>query len=497
MDRTKYLRNIPKVDEVLESKAVKPLLSRYPRWLVVDVIQNILETYRLKILSSDTSASAAENTPLGLSTAILEERIASYLKPHLRGVINATGVILHTNLGRSPLSRDALSNLQTVAASYSNLEFDTIQGERGNRHDHLIPLLTKLTGAEYGLIVNNNAAAVLLALNTFASGREVVISRGELIEIGGSFRIPDVMKASGAQLVEVGTTNKTYLEDYHRAINENTALILKVHTSNYRILGFTAEVSLSELAALAHENKIPLMNDLGSGSFLDLSRYGLTKEPTVREAVDHGADVVTFSGDKLLGGPQAGILLGKKDFVARMEKNPLMRALRVDKLTLSALEATLIAYLDEDRARDTLPTLKMLTQSTDEIEKKATSIADRIKSDIPSFLQVEIKEDSSQVGGGALPLENLPTWVVAITPLTMTVNQLEQKMRESDPPIIARINNEQILMDPRTIDERGHSASSTRALPRQLTPSFAPSILIAGANCQLNSGMKLSALSIA
>lgn len=453
MDRTKYLRDIPKVDAVLDSPETKPLLSRYPRWLVVDAIQNILETYRLKILSSDTSASAAENTPLGLSTSLIEERIASYLKPHLRRVINATGVILHTNLGRSPLSRDALANLQNVSSSYSNLEFDTIQGERGNRHDHLVPLLTKLTSAESGLIVNNNAAAVLLALNTLASGREVIISRGELIEIGGSFRIPDVMKASGARLVEVGTTNKTYLDDYHRAINENTALILKVHTSNYRIVGFSAEVSLSDLAALSHENKIPLMNDLGSGSFLDLSRYGLTKEPTIKDSIDHGADLVTFSGDKLLGGPQSGIVLGKEDLVTRMGKNPLMRALRVDKLTLSALEATLIAYLDEDRARDAIPTLKMLTQSTDEIEKKAIAIADRIKSDIPSFLQVEIKEDSSQVGGGALPLENLPTRVVAITPLTMSVNQLEQKMRESDPPIIARISNDQILIDPRTLDE--------------------------------------------
>ncbi|MCX5886593.1 MAG: L-seryl-tRNA(Sec) selenium transferase [Proteobacteria bacterium] len=453
MDRTKYLRNIPKVDEVLENKEVKPLLSRYPRWLVVDAIQNILETYRLKILSSDTSASAAENTPLDLSTALIEERIASYLKPHLRKVINATGVILHTNLGRSPLSRDALSNLREVASSYSNLEFDTLRGERGNRHDHLIPLLTKLTGAEYGLIVNNNAAAVFLALHTLASGREVVISRGELIEIGGSFRIPDVMKASGAKLVEVGTTNKTYLEDYQRVMSEHTALILKVHTSNYRILGFTAEVTLSELVALGKPQNIPLMNDLGSGSFFDLSRYGLTKEPTVRDAIQSGADVVTFSGDKLLGGPQAGIILGRKDLLTAMEKNPLMRALRVDKLTLSALESTLIACLDENRARDAIPTLRMLSLQAEEIEKMAFSLADLIRKDLSSFLQIEVKRSSSQVGGGALPLEDLPTWVVAITPLTMSVNQLEQKMRESDPPVIARISNDQILIDPRTLDE--------------------------------------------
>ena len=453
MDRTKYLRNIPKVDEVLENKEVKPLLSRYPRWLVVDAVQHIIESYRSKVLSSDVPDPALVRTSLDLSTSAIEARIACYLRPHLRKVINATGVILHTNLGRSPLSRDALSNLREVASSYSNLEFDTLRGERGNRHDHLIPLLTKLTGAEYGLIVNNNAAAVFLALHTLASGREVVISRGELIEIGGSFRIPDVMKASGAKLVEVGTTNKTYPEDYQRVMSEHTALILKVHTSNYRILGFTAEVTLPELAALGKAKNIPLMNDLGSGSFFDLSRFGLTKEPTVRDAIQSGADIVTFSGDKLLGGPQAGIILGRKDLLTAMEKNPLMRALRVDKLTLSALESTLIACLDENRARDAIPTLRMLSLQAEEIEKMALSLADLIRKDLSSFLQIEVKRSSSQVGGGALPLEDLPTWVVAITPLTMTVNQLEQKMRESDPPIIARISNEQILMDPRTIDE--------------------------------------------
>jgi len=385
MDRKKFLRNIPKMDEVLEDKKVKPLLSRYPRWLVVDAIQNIFDTYRSRILSSDFVISSPENTSFDISTSAIEERITSYFKPDLRRVINATGVILHTNLGRSPLSRDALANLLTVASSYSNLEFDILRGERGKRHDHLVPLLTKLTEAEYGLVVNNNAAAVLLALNTLASGREVIISRGELIEIGGSFRIPDVMTASGARLVEVGTTNKTYLEDYHRAINENTALILKVHTSNYRIVGFSADVSMSELAALGKENKIPVMNDLGSGCFLDLSRFGLTKEPTVKESLRNGTDLVTFSGDKLLGGPQSGIVLGKKDLISRMEKNPLMRALRVDKLTLSALEATLISYLDEDRARTALPTLKMLTQSEDAIKKKATALANPIKKNLSSF----------------------------------------------------------------------------------------------------------------
>jgi L-seryl-tRNA(Ser) seleniumtransferase len=453
MDKSKYLRSIPKVDEILEREEVRPLLSRYPRWLVVDAIKEILESYRFKVLSADTAGSALEKTAIDISTVVIEERLAFYLRPHLRKVINATGVILHTNLGRSPLPQEALVNLQEVASSYSNLEFDISRGERGNRHSHLIPLLTKLTGSESGLVVNNNAAAVLLALNTLASGREVIISRGELIEIGGSFRIPDVMRASGATLVEVGTTNKTHLEDYHRAINENTALILKVHTSNYRIVGFTSEVSLSELVALGKENKIPIMNDLGSGCLLDLSRYGLLKEPTIREAIQQDTDVVTFSGDKLLGGPQAGIILGKKDFLTRMEKNPLMRAFRVDKLTLSALEATLTIYLDDERAKDMIPTLKMLTQPGGEIEKKAIAISDLIKKDLSPFLQAEVKKDSSQVGGGALPLVDLPTWVVALTPLTITVNQLEQQMRELHPPIISRISNNQILMDARTIDE--------------------------------------------
>jgi L-seryl-tRNA(Ser) seleniumtransferase len=420
---------------------------------VVEVIKEILDNYRSMILSANPADPVSKKITVDLSASAIEKRLFFYLKPHLKRVINATGVILHTNLGRSLLSHEALVNLEEIASHYSNLEFDVQSGERGNRHSHLTPLLTKLTGAEYGLIVNNNAAAVLLALHTLAFGREVIISRGELIEIGGSFRIPEVMKASGTKLVEVGTTNKTHRDDYHKAINENTALILKVHTSNYRIVGFTSEVSLSELVSLGRENKIPVMNDLGSGCLLDLSRYGLSKEPTVSEAVQIGADVVTFSGDKLLGGPQAGIILGKKNVLLSMEKNPLLRALRVDKLTLAALEATLLLYLDEDKTKDKVPTLRMLTLSLEEIERKAKTLAALIKKELSSFLKVEIQKDSSQVGGGALPLVELPTWVVALTPLKTPVNQLEEQMRGSDPPIISRISNDQIIIDPRTIDE--------------------------------------------
>lgn len=454
-ERKKYfLRKIPKVDEVLLSEEIKSLLSRYPRFLVVEAIQKIINSYRSFILSPETDQNLLKETNINLSAEAVEKNILSLFKPNLKRVINASGVILHTNLGRAPLSRDSLSHLIEVSSSYSNLEFDLERGVRGKRHEHLQPILTRLTGAESALIVNNNAAAVLLVLNTLAAGKEVVISRGELIEIGGSFRIPEVMRASGAKLVEVGTTNKTYLEDYCRAKNENTALLLKVHTSNYRIQGFTAEVSLAELVRYGKENELPVMYDIGSGCFLDLSLYSLQKEPTVKDAIDTGVDIVTFSGDKLLGGPQAGIIVGKKDYILKMEKNPLLRALRVDKLTLSALEATLIAYLDEKGIKDKLPVMKILTQPLDKIRRKAKRIHNFIKNELSSFLKSEVKKENSQVGGGALPLQELPTWVVALTPLTISLNQFEEKLRKSDPPIIGRISNGKIILDPRTIDDR-------------------------------------------
>jgi L-seryl-tRNA(Ser) seleniumtransferase len=326
-------------------------------------------------------------------------------------------------------------------------------GERGSRYEHVEDLLCRISGAESGLAVNNNAGAVLLALNSLAEGKEVIVSRGQLVEIGGSFRIPDVMKKSGARLVEVGTTNRTHLGDYEQAVTENTALLLKVHTSNYRILGFTAEVSLKELAELGRAKGLPVMEDLGSGCFIDLAPYGIEHEPTVQEALQAGVDVVTFSGDKLLGGPQAGIILGKKRFIDLIKKNPLNRALRIDKLTLAGLESTLRVYLDPDRVVKVLPALGMLTCPLEELEKRARRFQRRLARELSSGAEMTIREESSQVGGGALPLQTLPTRVVAIRPLGISAASLEERLRRNRPPVIARVKEEEVLLDLRTVAE--------------------------------------------
>ncbi|RMF85612.1 MAG: L-seryl-tRNA(Sec) selenium transferase, partial [Nitrospinota bacterium] len=351
------------------------------------------------------------------------------------------------------LSREALENLWDIAGSYSNLEYDLSAGRRGSRYAPVVELLCRLTGAESALVVNNNAAAVFLALQTLAQGREVIVSRGQLIEIGGSFRIPDIMRSSGAILREVGTTNKTHPSDYRAAINEQTALLLKVHTSNYRIVGFTEEVSLEELVRIGQEYQIPVMEDLGSGNFLDFSRYGLTPEPTVQEVVQTGVDVVTFSGDKLLGGPQAGIIVGKKVYIDQIRTNPLNRALRIDKMTIAALEATLRLYLEEETVVQKNPTLRMLTMSLSEIHKRAEQLRQRLVEVKGPEESIEICDDSSQVGGGAMPLQVLPTRVVAISSSRYSAGELEEKFRAHTPPVIGRIQHDRFLLDVRTIQE--------------------------------------------
>ncbi len=383
--------------------------------------------------------------------ALMEIEIMRITRPHLRPVINATGVVLHTNLGRAPLGKEVLRNICLVAQGYANLEFDLQSGERGSRDTHVEEILTKISGAEAALVVNNNAAAVLLALNTLAEGKEVVVSRGELVEIGGSFRIPDVMKKSGAILKEVGTTNRTHLHDYAQALNDKTALLLKVHTSNFRILGFTAEVSLNDLVKLGRNKGLPVMQDLGSGCFLDLSQYGLPQEPAVPEVLRAGVDLVTFSGDKLLGGPQAGIILGQKKYIDLIKKNPLNRAVRIDKLTLAGLEATLRTYLNPEKVIAQIPVLKMLTYSELELKKRAIRLKRTIARELSSLCQVQIKKENSPVGGGALPLHHLPTWVIALRPLKISASEMEKRLREQEPPIIARIQEEEILLRLRTI----------------------------------------------
>jgi L-seryl-tRNA(Ser) seleniumtransferase len=373
-------------------------------------------------------------------------------EPSLRPVINATGVVVHTNLGRSPLSKKAIERIVEVSRGYSNLEYDIQAGERGKRYVHVESMLTRLTGVEAATAVNNNAAAVLLCLNALARGKEVIVSRGELVEIGGSFRVPDVMERSGATLREVGTTNKTHLKDYEKAINERTGLILKVHTSNYKIVGFTKEVFPEELARLGKKHNLPVMWDLGSGSFIDLTTYGAGNEPTVQQAVDSGVDVLTFSGDKLLGGPQAGLILGARKYLDPIRSNPLARALRIDKLTLAALDATLAQYLDRERAVMEIPTLWMLTQPIGEIERKAVLLADGFKN-IGKDLTVTIQDDTSQSGGGALPTGNFPTRTVCMRHGRMSANQIETRLRTGKPHIITRIKEGMVIFDPRTLND--------------------------------------------
>jgi L-seryl-tRNA(Ser) seleniumtransferase len=362
-------------------------------------------------------------------------------------------VVVHTNLGRSILSEKAIERIAEAARSYSNLEYDIAAGERGKRYVHVEGILKRLTGVEAATAVNNNAAAVLLCLNTLARGREVIVSRGELVEIGGSFRVPDVMERSGARLREVGTTNKTHLKDYEKAITENTGLLLKVHTSNYKIVGFTQEVSPGELALLGKKYNLPVMWDLGSGSFIDLAAYGAGDEPTVQQAVDSGVDVLTFSGDKLLGGPQAGLILGRSAYLDPIRSNPLARALRIDKLTLAALDATLRQYLDRDKAVKDIPTLWMLTQPLTEISRKAELLSSGLGRINDPGLSLLVQNDTSQSGGGALPLGNFPTRTVCISHDRLSANQIESRLRLGKPHIITRIKEGRVLFDPRTLND--------------------------------------------
>ncbi|MDP3182765.1 MAG: L-seryl-tRNA(Sec) selenium transferase [Desulfobaccales bacterium] len=444
------LRQLPQVDELLRHSRLAPLTASLPRPWAAAQVRRVLAAHRDKI-----GACPAEELPPRLNEEALwrelEQALAAAARPSLRRVINATGVIIHTNLGRSPLAAAALEQVREVAAHYNNLEYNLARGERGSRQDHLEGLLTELTGAEAALVVNNNAAAVMLALNTLAQGKEVLISRGQLVEIGGSFRLPEIMAVSGAILKEVGTTNKTYLHDYEKAITTETAILLKVHPSNFRILGFTHEVALPDLVSLGRSYGLLVVEDLGSGCLIDLSRYGLEKEPTVQETLKAGADLVLFSGDKLLGGPQAGLALGSREVVARLRLNPLTRALRPDKLTLAALEATLRLYLEEPQALAALPTLRMLTRPLPELARQARALARVIKRRWGPRLQVKIRLSEGRVGGGALPLLPLPGYALALSLPPLAPQQLEARLRQATPPVIARVEQEAVLLDLRTI----------------------------------------------
>jgi L-seryl-tRNA(Ser) seleniumtransferase len=450
--RQQVLRKIPRVDEILSRPQIVDLLKVHPRNVVTEAIRKGLGRLRGEILQKQ-DLSQLEEAFFSFENLypLFQKEIDLQIQPRLRRVINATGVVIHTNLGRAPLHSSAIKHLMVVSKTYSNLEYDLDRGERGDRYTHVEEILCRLSGAESALVVNNNAGAVLLALNTLAEGREVIVSRGELVEIGGAFRIPDVMKRSGALLREVGTTNRTHFDDYQKAVSPHTALLLKVHTSNFRVMGFTSEVSLQDLVQLGRERQIPVVDDLGSGCLVDLSQYGLEKEPTVQETIKTGVDAVTISGDKLLGGPQAGIILGKKKLLDLFKINPLTRALRIDKLTLAALESTLLLYFDEKRAMEEIPTLKMLSLDTKRLKKRGKQLLKRLSGMTNERMMFSLREDVSQVGGGALPLQELPTMAVAIKPLDFSVNSLEENLRKSDPPVISRISKEELILDMRTV----------------------------------------------
>lgn len=448
-DRQAFLRKIPGVDRLLGSEEIQGLVQIQPRALILRAIHQVLE--ELRTLIFEGRITDLEDLDLGAVLGRVRRRVDELVRPSLRPVINATGVVAHTNLGRSILADRVLDRFRSVAGGYSNLEYDLAEGRRGSRYVHVEGILRELTSAEAAMVVNNNAAAVLIALETLAKGREVIVSRGQLVEIGGSFRIPDVMRKSGAVMVEVGTTNKTHLKDYEEAIGPETALLLKVHTSNFQVVGFTEEVPLAELAELGGRHGVPVMEDLGSGCFVDLDAFGLSREPTVQEVLTQGADLVTFSGDKLLGGPQAGIILGRRDLVAAIRSNQLNRALRIDKLTLVALEETLRLYRDPKQAVQEIPTLRMILQPLEDLRRKARSLLDMIGPGGEEAVTVSLCDGSSKVGGGALPLLELPTCLVCLDPKRMTAQSLEKAFRASDPPIIARVERERVMLDVRTI----------------------------------------------
>jgi L-seryl-tRNA(Ser) seleniumtransferase len=446
MDTKALLRALPKTDELLKRDDLCALACEQPRSVVVDAVREAVEAVRERILAGDATPLVEDDVAAEV-TRLVSER----MRPSLRRVVNATGIIVHTNLGRSVLSDSALRAALQVGGNYSTLEYDVTTGERGSRHVHVERLICDVTGAEAAMAVNNNAAAVLLAIAGLAARKEAIVSRGQLVEIGGSFRIPDVMRQSGAKMVEVGATNKTHLRDYEQAITAKTGLLLKVHSSNYRMVGFTEEVSLEELSALGRSRGVPVYEDQGSGVLIDLRPFGLPDEPTVRSSIEAGADLVSVSGDKLLGGPQAGILCGRRDIIERLKRHPLARALRLDKMTLAALEATLRLYLDPARALAEIPTLGMLTAPGDTVRTRAHALAARVSVRCDGAYVVVAMPDVARAGGGALPMADIPTTVVALEPRTMSANELEQRLRLGEPCVVTRIKDGRVLVDPRTL----------------------------------------------
>lgn len=457
------LRALPSVDRLLRDPAAAQLIERYPRRLVTEAMREVLDAVR----SSARSRAAAELPGPSDLIRRVSERLSAISLARLRPVVNATGVVLHTNLGRACLAPEAVAAVAAVAAQSSNLEYELGPGRRGERDVHVEEHLCAITGAEAATVVNNNAAAILLALDTLAGGREVVVSRGELIEIGGSFRIPEIIAKSGAKLHAVGTTNRTHPYDYERAIGTDTALLLKVHTSNYRVVGFTAEVELPALVELGRKHGLPVMEDLGSGALVDLTAYGLPKEPVVSDRLRMGASVVSFSGDKLLGGPQAGILVGGQGTIEAMRRNPLKRALRCDKLTLAALEATLRLYRTAPDLTAALPTLRALTRPLADIDRIARAACVSLQAILGPDYHVAIIDAETEIGSGALPTETLPSRAVAISHDHIGPHEIAARFRGSDPPIIGRVHEGKFLLDMRCIGNPGEAVPDNQRRARE------------------------------
>ncbi|MDA8298446.1 MAG: L-seryl-tRNA(Sec) selenium transferase [Deltaproteobacteria bacterium] len=460
-NKNEILRRFPSVQSVLERIKGSSEYKAFPYEFVKDKLENLIESEKKKVIESmkngidmDISENLSKLEPEFFIKKLLND--LNNFSFSLKRVVNGTGVVIHTNLGRSILPKSALENILKISSSYSDLEFNLLEGKRGKRYSHVEYLLKKILKCEKAIVVNNNAAAVFMALSTFCSGakKEVVVSRGELVEIGGSFRIPDIMSASGAVLTEVGATNKTKLGDYESAINENTALLLKVHQSNFRIIGFTASPSGKDIASMAKKHGIPVMEDLGSGSFVDIRRFGLPYEPTAQEVIENGVDVVTFSGDKLLGGPQAGIIAGKAEYIDRIAANPLNRAFRIDKMTLAGLEAVFFEYLDLDRAVKNIPTLSLIAQSESEIKRKALKLLNLIKMSEnidKAVFEFKITEDFSLVGGGALPDYELKTYSLSIIHKKIGASGIGEIFRKAKIPVIGKIKNGEFRLDMRTV----------------------------------------------
>ena len=445
------LRELPAVDRLLNHPQCEGLLARYRRDYVIQKSRQVLDELRAQIRRGTGLSEADLNEETIL--ARMERQMIAESQPGLVRVVNATGTLLHTNLGRALLPQAAVDAAAIAGSQAVNLEYDLAAGKRGRREETIEKLLVELTGAEAATVVNNNAAAVLLALNTLAEGKEVIVSRGELIEIGGSFRIPEIMAKSGAILKEVGSTNRTHAEDYEKAIGPRTALLLKVHTSNYKVVGFTAEVELADLVAIGKKHRLPVMEDLGSGALIDLSPLGLPKEPIVRERIEAGADVVTFSGDKILGGPQAGLLVGKKPYISGMNKNHLQRALRCGKLTLAALEATLRLYRESPDIAQAIPTLKAFSRPVEDIRRMGETIMPQMQAALGQGFRVKLEESTAQIGSGALPTEELPTVVIVVEHQNLGAGALAKQFRTATPPIIGRIHDDRFILDLRSIFE--------------------------------------------